>query len=69
LSLEDPDGFYEALINLHEGLSEEESRLVMAKLVLLLANQIGDSEVLDEALSVARRDLMPRRDPTASTVA
>lgn len=69
LTLEDPDGFYEALIHLHDGLSEDESRLVMAKLVLLLANHIGDAEVLDEAVSIARRDLLPRRDRAAGAAA
>jgi hypothetical protein len=36
------DAFYEALIELHEGLSDEESAQVDARLVLLLANHIGD---------------------------
>lgn len=69
LGLNDPDGFYEALITLHEGLTEEQSRVVLAKLVLLLANHIGDAEVLDEALSVARGDLMPRRARATEHVA
>jgi len=54
LGLADPDGLYERLVAMHHGLGEEESRLVMAKLVLLLANHVGDSEVLDEAIRVAR---------------
>lgn len=65
LALADPDGFYESLIHLHEGLTDEQSRLVMAKLVLLLANHIGDAEVLDEALRIAREDLLPRRQAGA----
>jgi hypothetical protein len=48
------DAFYERLIETHRGLSDEQSRLVNARLVLLLANHIGDLRVLDEALAAAR---------------
>ncbi len=51
--IENPDGFYETLIALHKDLSDEQSALVNAKLVLLLANHIGDRQVLDEALAAA----------------
>ncbi|MDQ2102825.1 DUF2783 domain-containing protein [Azospirillum isscasi] len=50
-----PDDFYEALIDTHRDLSAEQSNMVNAKLVLLLANHIGDMEVLKEALRVARK--------------
>lgn len=53
-NLPDPDGFYEALMDLHQGLSPEESAALNARLVLLLANHIGDQTVLTEALSAAR---------------
>ena len=49
--LKDPDGFYGKLIDLHEGLSQEQSNKVNAKLILMLANHIGDETVLDEALA------------------
>lgn len=49
-----PDDFYEALIDLHRGLSEKQSRQVNARLILLLANHIGDMEVLTEAMAAAR---------------
>lgn len=49
-----PDDFYEALIATHRGLTEPQSALVNAKLVLLLANHIGDAEVLDQAMAAAR---------------
>ena len=49
-----PDDFYEALIGTHRGLSDEQSALVNAKLVLLLANHIGDRDVLSQALAAAR---------------
>jgi hypothetical protein len=48
------DDFYEALIDTHRGLSDEQSQLLNARLVLLLANHIGDLRVLREALSAAR---------------
>ena len=49
-----PDDFYEQLIATHRGLSDEESTLLNAKLVLLLANHIGDAGVLADALTAAR---------------
>ena len=51
-----PDDFYEALIDLHRGLSNEQSALVNAKLVLLLANHVGDAEILREAMTAAAAD-------------
>ena len=57
-----PDDFYETLIEAHRGLTEEESHQVNARLVLLLANHIGDIGVLREALAAARRS-SPRPPP------
>ncbi len=54
-----PDAFYEDLIALHRDLSEGESALVNAKLILLLANHIGDAEVLAAAMAAAREDVVP----------
>ena len=51
------DDFYEALIRAHEGLSEGESDTLNARLVLILANHIGDLGVLEQALALARRSL------------
>jgi hypothetical protein len=48
------DDFYEMLIEAHRDLSDEQSALLNAKLILLLANQIGDLTLLREALSQAR---------------
>ena len=50
-----PDDFYERLIATHRGLTDEESALVNAKLILLLANHIGDPDVLAQAMAAARR--------------
>jgi len=52
-----PDDFYERLIATHRGLSDEQSALVNAKLILLLANHIGDLEVLAQAMAAARADV------------
>ena len=48
------DDFYEALIQTHQGLSDPQSALVNARLVLLLSNHIGDLAVLKEAMKIAR---------------
>ena len=48
------DDFYEALIETHRDLSDVQSALLNAKLVLLLANHIGDIGVLREAMQIAR---------------
>jgi hypothetical protein len=48
------DDFYEALIDTHRDLTPEQSHLVNAKLILLLANHIGDLDVLREALRRSR---------------
>ena len=53
-NLPDPDGFYERLIAMHQGLTDSESALVNAKLVLLLANHVGDPDVLVQAMAAAR---------------
>lgn len=49
-----PDDFYEALIDTHRDLSSEQSQALNARLVLLLANHIGDFDVLKQALLAAR---------------
>ena len=53
-----PDDFYEALIELHRGLSDAQSALVNAKLILLLANHVGDPDVLRAAMAAAREDVV-----------
>ena len=51
------DDFYDSLMRAHHGLSEAESHTLNARLVLILANHIGDLAVLQEALALARRSL------------
>jgi hypothetical protein len=60
-----PDDFYERLIAMHRGLSDDESALVNAKLVLLLANHIGDAEVLAQAMAAARKGIAGASDAGA----
>ena len=48
-----PDDFYAELLALHEGRSKAESDAINARLILLMANHIGDRKVLTEALRAA----------------
>ncbi len=54
-NIPDPDGFYAELLSAHEGLSDEASVALNARLVLILANHICDRAVLTEALSAATK--------------
>ncbi|MCH4563124.1 DUF2783 domain-containing protein [Halomonas sp. EGI 63088] len=49
----DPDAFYAALTEAHRERSEEESERINARLILLLANHVGDQQALEEALAIA----------------
>ena len=51
---QDADGFYEQLINAHAGLSAEQSELLNHRLILILANHIGDAAVLRECIEAAQ---------------
>ena len=64
-----PDELYERLIAMHRGLSDEDSALVNAKLILLLANHIGDADVLAQAMAAARDGVENRRpvDPSSAS--
>jgi hypothetical protein len=53
-NIADPDDFYAELINSQRDLSEEEALRMNARLILLLANHIGDRGVLTEAIACAR---------------
>jgi hypothetical protein len=53
-NLQDPDGFYECLIEAHEGLGIEESFELNVRLLMLLANQIGDPAILSDCIRLAR---------------
>lgn len=53
-NIDDPDGFYQDLIKTHQGLSDEESAALNARLILILANHIGDRNVLRSAFAAAK---------------
>lgn len=52
-NIPDPDGFYDALLAAHQGLSKDESDALNARLILILANHVGDRAVLQQALDAA----------------
>ncbi len=52
-NIAEPDEFYHDLLAQHEGRSAEESEALNARLVLILANHIGDAGVLREAMDLA----------------
>ena len=54
LNFHDADTFYEQLLDAHAGLAPEDSQLLNARLILLLANQVGDDRVLAECIAAAR---------------
>lgn len=54
-NIPDPDGFYDALIQAHDGLSPQESAAFNARLIMILANQVGDMPVLRAALQAAAK--------------
>ena len=66
--LVDPDGFYAALVEAHRDLDEAASRRLDARLVILLANHIGDDAVLREAIALALAAGTPDRagEPSGS---
>ena len=63
-NLAHPDEFYEALIAMHHDLDDAESQAVNARLILLLANHIGEPDTLRHALQLARGSA-PAQAPVA----
>jgi hypothetical protein len=54
-NLQDADSFYEQLLDAHQGLSAEQSALLNARLILLLANQVGEAKLLRECVEAAAK--------------
>ena len=52
----DPDSFYAALTDLHRGLDAQASERINVRLILILANQIGDQATLLEAMRIATEE-------------
>ena len=55
-NIADPDGFYDALLAAHEGLDKAQSDALNARLILILANHVGNRAVLDAAIAAAAGD-------------
>jgi Protein of unknown function (DUF2783) len=61
----DPDSIYQVLVDAHDGLSPEQGRTMQTRLVLLLANHIGDPAVIAQAVAAARTGLGASEPPPA----
>jgi hypothetical protein len=57
LNLARPDEVYNAIVDAHKDLDDAQCRALDARLILLLANHVGDEAAIREALSVARQSL------------
>jgi hypothetical protein len=60
-NIESPDDFYEVLVNAHDGLSDDESRRLNAKIILLLANAIGNKDLLEEIILTAQKSFVEQQ--------
>jgi hypothetical protein len=52
-NIADPDAFYKELMDRQRGLDEQQAAAMNARLVLLLANHIGERAILSEAIAIA----------------
>lgn len=60
-NIAEQDAFYEELINAQRDLSDDQADMMLAKLVLILANHIGDRTILSEAIQLARANTLAQR--------
>lgn len=65
-NFQDADAFYESLLDAHNGLSREESELLNARLILIMANQLGDSALLQACIAAAGQMAPPNAWPGVS---
>ncbi len=63
-----PDDAYRLVVEAHRGLSDETSAVLNSALVLVLANHVGDINVLREAIAVAKHALTGAAAPAAASV-
>lgn len=61
-NIDRPDDFYQALIDAHRDLSDTDSLRLNSRLILILANQVGNTDRLLEAITLARSTLEVRSD-------
>ena len=54
LQTPDADAFYEQLLDAHQGLTQQQSELLNARLILLLASQVADARILQECVEAAK---------------
>ena len=59
-NIADPDGFYQELIESQRDLSDEQADMLTTKLVLILANHVGDRALLSEAITLARANTVAK---------
>jgi len=64
-NIADPDGFYQELIESQRDLSDEQADMLTTKLVLILANHVGDRVLLSEAIALARTNTVAKVDALA----
>lgn len=64
-NITDPDSFYQELIESQRDLSDEQADMLTTKLVLILANHVGDRAVLSEAIALARANTLAKADAAA----
>jgi hypothetical protein len=57
-NIAEPDAFYEELIAAQRDLSDEQADMLLSKLVLILANHVGERAVLSEAIALARSNTL-----------
>jgi len=62
-NIPDPDGFYDELLNVHADLTKKQSDALNTRLVLLLANHIGDRDILREAFAAAGERVVGSESP------
>ena len=67
LNFHDADTFYEQLLDAHAGLGREQSELLNARLILLLANQVGDGKVLQDCIAAAAVTVVARANESAAS--
>ncbi len=64
-NIADPDGFYQELIESQRELNDAQADMMTTKLVLILANHVGDRELLREAIALARDNTLRRSAASA----
>jgi len=58
-NVQSPDDVYQLFIDMHQGCTEEESHRRNAKLIMTLANHIGDEGVIREAVALVMASASP----------